>query len=345
VGVNYHTLSDFRVENGEFLEQLLVDTVASLIDQGLVPLETIAQDGMRVRVSAGSSSFRRKPTLEKLQQQAQTHVDRLKEENESESQRQDADSRRQAATERAARERQERIDEALKQHEKLSEQRENRKKGVDRQVDEESLALPRTGSVPSEEIPQTIGRYEILKHLGQGAFADVYLAHDPQLDRQVALKVPRKGRFDSEELLNLFVQEARNSAHLDHPGIVRVHDVQSEWDGVYIVQQYIAGTDLAAHVRVNALSTRRKAELLIAVGNAVGYAHKRGCWHRDLKPANLLIDADGRPFVADFGLAIHESNQHHRAGELAGTPAYMSPEQVRREVHVSMAAAISGAWE
>ena len=114
VGVNYHTLSDFRVENGEFLEQLLVDTVASLIDQGLVPLETIAQDGMRVRASAGKSSFRRKPTLEKLQQQAQAHVDRLKEENENESQRQDADTRRQAARERAARERKERIDEALK---------------------------------------------------------------------------------------------------------------------------------------------------------------------------------------------------------------------------------------
>jgi len=129
VGVNYHTLSDFRVQNGKFLEQLLVDTVTSLIDQGLVPLDTIAQDGMRVRASAGSSSFRRKPTLERLQREAQAHVDRLKQENESESERQNADARRQAATERAARERNERIDEALKQHEKLSEQREKRKKG------------------------------------------------------------------------------------------------------------------------------------------------------------------------------------------------------------------------
>lgn len=129
VGVNYHTLSDFRVENGEFLEQLLVDTVASLVDQGLVPLETIAQDGMRVRASAGSSSFRRKPTLEKLQKESQAHVDRLKQEGESESQRQDGDKRRKAARERAARERQERIDEALKQREKLSKQREKRKKG------------------------------------------------------------------------------------------------------------------------------------------------------------------------------------------------------------------------
>jgi len=129
VTVNYHTLSDFRVRHGEFLERLLVDTIASLIERGLVSLETIAQDGMRVRASAGSSSFRRKPSLEKLQQQAQEHVDRLKQEAESETARQEGDARRRAAAERAARERQERIDEALRQHEKLSEQREKRKKG------------------------------------------------------------------------------------------------------------------------------------------------------------------------------------------------------------------------
>ena len=129
VGINYHTLSDFRVENVEFLDQLLVDTVASLIHQGLVPLETIAQDGMRVRAGAGSSSFRRKPTLERLQKEAQEHIDRLKKEAESEGERQKGDARRQAAAERAARERKERIDEALRQHQKLSEQREKRKKG------------------------------------------------------------------------------------------------------------------------------------------------------------------------------------------------------------------------
>ncbi len=129
VTVNYHTLSDFRVDNGEFLEQLLVDTVASLIDCGLVPLETIAQDGMRVRASAGSSSFRRKPSLERLQQESQDHVDRLKKEAESEEDRHQGDARRRAAAERAARERKERIDEPLRQRERLSEQREKRKKG------------------------------------------------------------------------------------------------------------------------------------------------------------------------------------------------------------------------
>jgi hypothetical protein len=129
VSVNYHTLSDFRVQHGQFLERLLVDTVAALVHNGLVPLETIAQDGMRVRASAGRSSFRRKPTLEELQRKAQEHLDHLRKETESESERQAGDARRQAAQERAAREREERIKEALKQHEALSQQREKRKKG------------------------------------------------------------------------------------------------------------------------------------------------------------------------------------------------------------------------
>lgn len=129
VSVNYHTLSDFRVGHGDFLERVLVDSVAALIDRGLVPLETVAQDGMRVRANAGKSSFRRKPTLERLQREAQEHVDRLKRESENEADREQGNARRQAAQERAARERQQRIDEALKQHEKLAEQREKRKKG------------------------------------------------------------------------------------------------------------------------------------------------------------------------------------------------------------------------
>jgi hypothetical protein len=124
VTVNYHTLSDFRVEHGEFLNQTLVDTVAALVALGLVPLETIAQDGMRVRANAGTSSFRRKPTLEELQKQAQEHVDRLRDELENED-----DERKKSAKTRAARERKERIDEALKQYEALRDKREQRKKG------------------------------------------------------------------------------------------------------------------------------------------------------------------------------------------------------------------------
>jgi transposase len=129
VGVNHHTLSDFRVDYGEELERLLVDSVVVLIDRGIVPLKTIAQDGMRVRASAGSSSFRRRPTLEQLQREAREHVEHLKQEAENEGGRRAGDARRQAAAERAARERQERVEEALRQHKILSEQREKRKTG------------------------------------------------------------------------------------------------------------------------------------------------------------------------------------------------------------------------
>ncbi len=128
VSVNYHTLSDFHSGQAEFLDALLVDSVAALMHQGLVSLDTVAQDGMRVRASAGKSSFRRRPTLEQLQRQAGEHLQRLRDEKENDS-RHAADVRRKAAQERAARERKEWIDEALKQQAELAKKREKRKPG------------------------------------------------------------------------------------------------------------------------------------------------------------------------------------------------------------------------
>jgi serine/threonine protein kinase len=184
-----------------------------------------------------------------------------------------------------------------------------------------------------EEVPQGIGRYRILRTLGRGGFGLVYLAHDTQLDRQVALKVPRPCRLRDPEAVDSFIEEARNAARLNHPGIVRVYDVQRDGEQVHVVQEYINGTDLATLARSVQLSPQSIAEIVIAAAEAIGYAHEQGCWHRDLKPANLLIDAAGKPHVADFGLALHESLQPSRAGEIAGTPAYMSPEQIRGEAH------------
>lgn len=130
VSVNYHTLSDFRVNNGEALEKILVDSIAALVNAELIPLQTIAQDGMRVRASAGKSSFRRKPTLEQLQQKAKEHLENLKREGESESERLQGDAKRKAAQLRAAEDRAKRIEEALKQQVELSERREKREKGT-----------------------------------------------------------------------------------------------------------------------------------------------------------------------------------------------------------------------
>ncbi len=183
------------------------------------------------------------------------------------------------------------------------------------------------------QIPKTIGRYQIMEVLGRGGFAAVYLAYDTELHRKVALKVPLLDRFEDAKDLDCFVEEARAVAQFDHTGIVRVYDVQRESGLVYIVQQYIDGGHLASHMEDRRLSPREVVDLMIQVGEAVGYAHLRGCWHRDLKPANLLIDANGKPHVADFGLALHESTQRNRAGEVAGTYVYMSPEQTRGESH------------
>lgn len=129
ISVNYHTLSDFRSRHAEFLEKFLTDTVASMISAGVIPLETIAQDGMRVRASAGKSSFRRKPKLEELQKLAQAHLKQLQQSTEDGEVKKELDARQLAAQQRAAREREERLAKALEEHQKLAEQREKREAG------------------------------------------------------------------------------------------------------------------------------------------------------------------------------------------------------------------------
>ncbi len=129
VGVNYHLLSDFRSAHGEFLDQLLTKTIATLLHQGLVTLETVAQDGVRVRANAGGSSFRREPTLRKCLEQARQQVERLNAEREQEADPNTSNTRREAARQRAAEEREQRIEQALEELAQLQEQRERRKAG------------------------------------------------------------------------------------------------------------------------------------------------------------------------------------------------------------------------
>jgi transposase len=129
VGVNHHLLSDFYTAHGEFLDELLTDTIATLMDQKIVTLETVGQDGMRVRASAGSSSFRRQPSLEKCREEAAEQVRKLREEREQEGDQDTSNARQRAATERAARERAERVERALQQLPDLQRQKEKRDKG------------------------------------------------------------------------------------------------------------------------------------------------------------------------------------------------------------------------
>ena len=187
---------------------------------------------------------------------------------------------------------------------------------------------------PPQPIPDMIGRYKILGELGEGGFGRVFLAQDTQLQRKVAIKVPGQRRLSSTKNIDRFLQEARTAAQLKHPRLVVVYDVQQDGDQVYIVQEFIDGQDLSRWTQATRPSTQQIVNLVKEVVEAVGFAHQHDLVHRDLKPANLLVDRHGHPHVADFGLAVDENSQGLRKGEVCGTPAYMSPEQVRGLTHV-----------
>jgi serine/threonine protein kinase len=181
--------------------------------------------------------------------------------------------------------------------------------------------------------PQRIGRYRVERVLGQGGFGIVYLAHDEQLNRPVAIKVPHRKLVNCPEAAEAYRTEARTVANLDHPNIVAVHDVGStEGCPFFIVSKYIDGTDLATRLKQSRLSIHETVGLVATVAEALHHAHKQGLVHRDIKPGNLLLDRSGKPFVADFGLALREQDVG-RGPRYAGTPAYMSPEQARGEGH------------
>jgi serine/threonine protein kinase len=162
---------------------------------------------------------------------------------------------------------------------------------------------------PSDEQPQQIGRYRVQKILGKGGFGLVYLAYDDQLQRAVAIKVPHRKLVDRPEASEAYLTEARTVANLDHPNIVPVHDVGSTGEfPCYVVSKYIDGTDLATRLKQSRLSVHETVELLATVAEALHHAHKQGLVHRDIKPGNILLDKGGRPFVADFGLALREQD-------------------------------------
>jgi formylglycine-generating enzyme required for sulfatase activity len=171
------------------------------------------------------------------------------------------------------------------------------------------------------------------KVLGEGGFGRVYLAHDDQLRRLVAIKVPHARLVAQPGDAEAYLAEARTVASLDHPNIVPVYDVgTTEGCPCFVVSKFIDGTDLAARLKQSRLPLHEAVELVATVAEALHYAHKQGLVHRDVKPGNLLLDKVGKPFVADFGLALREQDVG-KGPRYAGTPAYMSPEQARAEGH------------
>jgi WD40 repeat protein len=209
----------------------------------------------------------------------------------------------------------------------------------------EEIACPSCGSSFRLETESTIawqrpggqklGRFELLDTVGHGAFGTVYKARDPELDRTVAIKVPRAGNLAGAEDLDRFLREARSVAQLRHPSIVTVHEVGQQNGVPYLVSDFVQGVTLADLLSARRPAFREAAELVAAVADALQYAHEHGVIHRDVKPSNILLGEDGRPCVMDFGLAKRDAGEITMTleGQVLGTPAYMSPEQARGDAH------------
>jgi len=173
------------------------------------------------------------------------------------------------------------------------------------------------------------GPYRVVAPLGRGGMAAVYRAHDPALDRDVALKVLPAEFLHDPAFAARFKQEAQVAAKLEHPHIVPVHAFGIEQGRPWMAMRRLAGGSLAERVRRGPLPPREAAEALRGVADALDYAHARGIVHRDVKPANVLLDEAGRAYLADFGIArmLEGSPVVTATGLIQGSPTYMAPEQ------------------
>lgn len=202
----------------------------------------------------------------------------------------------------------------------------------DASIDTSFIEIP-VSSKKLKQAPKQLGRFKILKVLGEGAFGTVYHAHDPQLDREVALKVPRAGVLETQEDIDRFLQEARAVADLRHAHVCPIYDFGKIDDEYFIVMAYIAGKPLSSVlVGGRKIADHKIAAVIRKISFALEAAHKLGVVHRDLKPANIMIDKQGDPVVMDFGLARRmtgDEAQLTHSGAILGTPAYMPPEQAK----------------
>jgi serine/threonine protein kinase len=176
------------------------------------------------------------------------------------------------------------------------------------------------------------GRYKIVKELGRGSMGVVYQAHDPQIDRLVVLKVLRQDRLTSEAFTHRFLKEAKAIGRLSHPNIVTVYDFGRDHETIYIAMEFLEGDPLNKVIEEKRLGMREIVNLGIQVAETLDYAHHLGIIHRDIKPSNIIVKPSGQIIITDFGIAHIEdpsSSLQTQDGEILGTPAYMSPEQVK----------------
>jgi serine/threonine protein kinase/formylglycine-generating enzyme required for sulfatase activity len=189
----------------------------------------------------------------------------------------------------------------------------------------------------TDGMPTRWGHYRVIDKLGEGSFGAVYKCHDELAQRSVAIKVAHAAAMPRAADTTRQLAEARNLGRLEHPGIARLLHVDQTADGrVLLVTEFVEGSNLAQRLRDGKVEVREAVEIAAQVAEAIAHAHRHGVIHRDLKPANILLDMHakphGRPRVVDFGLALRD-DEVGRGPRFAGTPQYMSPEQVRGESH------------
>ena len=177
------------------------------------------------------------------------------------------------------------------------------------------------------------GRYRVEREIGHGGMASVYLAHDGELDRPVAIKILAAHLASEPGFYERFVREARTAARLSHPNVVQVFDAGEEHDRPYIVMEYVPGRTLAEEIRARGkLDAARVVDLALQVCGGLELAHSSGLVHRDVKPQNLLLRDDGVVKIADFGIArAAEATKLTQVGSILGTAAYLAPEQATGE--------------
>ena len=183
------------------------------------------------------------------------------------------------------------------------------------------------------EVKPTVGRYEILMELGQGAMGTVYKGRDPKINRLLAIKTIRfSDEFEADkvqEIKDRFFTEAELAGKLSHPGIVSIYDVGEDYDLTYMAMEFLEGENLEKYCRKGSLlPLRRVLDVIAETADALEYAHNSGVIHRDIKPGNIMLLGNGKIKVTDFGIAKSISASKTRTGIILGTPNYMSPEQI-----------------
>ncbi len=180
--------------------------------------------------------------------------------------------------------------------------------------------------------PEYIGRYKIIEEIGRGGMATVYLAQDPRFNREVAVKVLPREFLHDPQFRGRFEREAKTLASLEHAAIVPVYDFGEQDGQLYLVMRYMPGGSLDELLQGRKMPLNEALEILERIAPALEKAHRQGIVHRDLKPANILLDQDGMPYLADFGLVkLRDASVAYTGSAVLGTPTHMSPEQAKGE--------------